>query len=131
MNQEEKITIVGVVGSRTLSVPDLGKFLPPDTEEIVSGRAKGVDTSARLYALENNLKLTEFLPDYKRYGQGAPLKRNIQIIEHSQLVLIFWDGKSTGTKHVIENCKKLGVPSQIYIMTEGSWVLFTEDVNVT
>ena len=37
---------VAVIGSRGLTVPDLDKYLPPDTTEIVSGGAKGVDTSA-------------------------------------------------------------------------------------
>ncbi len=59
---------------------------------IVSGGAAGVDTSARAYALSHNLKLTEFLPEYQKYGRAAPLKRNLSIIEYSDLVLAFWDG---------------------------------------
>ena len=101
---------VAVIGSRGISVPDLGKYLPPETTEIVSGGAKGVDTSAREYATAHNIKLTEFLPEYGKYGRGAPLKRNIQIIEYADLVLAFWDGKSRGTKYVIDNCEKRGVP---------------------
>lgn len=38
---------VAVVGSRGLHVEDLGRYLPADTTEIVSGGAVGVDTSAR------------------------------------------------------------------------------------
>ena len=37
---------VAVIGSRGLTVNDLGKYLPPDTTEIVSGGAKGIDTCA-------------------------------------------------------------------------------------
>lgn len=53
---------VAVVGSRGLFVDDLEKYLPEDTTEIVSGGAKGIDASARKYALSHNikLKLTEF-----------------------------------------------------------------------
>lgn len=43
---EVKTMKVAVIGSRGLTVPDLDKYLPPDTTEIVSGGAKGVDTSA-------------------------------------------------------------------------------------
>lgn len=106
---------VAVIGSRGLTVSDLGKYLPENTDEIVSGGAMGVDTSARQYALAHNIKLTEFLPEYKKYGKKAPLKRNITIIEYSDLVLAFWDGKSHGTKFVIDNCRKLGVDVKVYI----------------
>ena len=101
---------IAVIGSRNITVPDLGKYLPPGTTEIVSGGARGVDTSAREYALANNLKLTEFLPEYEKYGRGAPLRRNITIIENADAVLAFWDGASRGTKYVIDNCNKRGIP---------------------
>ncbi len=104
---------VAVIGSRGLTVKDLGKYLPEDTTEIVSGGAKGVDTSAREYALAHGIKLTEFLPDYKKYGRSAPLKRNITIIENADLVLAFWDGQSRGTKFVIDNCRERGVPVRV------------------
>ena len=99
---------VAVIGSRGLTVDNLGDYLPDGTDEIVSGGAKGIDTCAAEFAREHNLKLTEFLPDYKRFGKGAPLKRNISIIEYADTVLAFWDGKSKGTAFVIENAKNLG-----------------------
>ncbi len=100
---------VAVIGSRGLSVSNLGKYLPRDTTEIISGGAKGVDASARNYALAHGIQLTEFLPNYQRYGRGAPLRRNMEILANADLVLAFWDGKSRGTKFVIDQCRKLGV----------------------
>ena len=104
---------VAVIGSRNLTVPNLGDYLPEGTTELVSGGARGVDSSAKEYAEAHGIKLTEFLPDYSRFGRGAPLKRNLQIIEYADSVLAFWDGKSRGTKYVIDNCKKLGKPVRI------------------
>ena len=98
-----------------MSVLDLEKYLPEGTTEIVSGGARGVDTSAKEYALAHGLKLTEFLPEYNKFGRGAPLKRNITIIEYADLVLAFWDGKSHGTKFVIDNCKERGVPVKVFL----------------
>ena len=107
---------VGVIGSRGLTVDNLEQYLPENTTEIVSGGAKGIDTCAREYALSHDIKLTEFLPEYSRYGRGAPLKPNLQIIIYSDLVIAFWDGQSKGTKNVIENCKKLNVKVDVHII---------------
>lgn len=104
---------VAIIGSRNLNITNLEEYIPENISEIVSGGAKGVDTSAKEYALKNNIPFTEFLPDYKRFGKGAPLKRNLQIIEYADMVIAFWDGKSHGTKYVIDNCSKLNKPVKI------------------
>ena len=106
---------VAVIGSRGLLVDDLEDYLPEETTEIISGGARGEDASAKAYALQHGLKLTEYLPEYARYGRTAPLKRNITIIENADLVLAFWDGASRGTKYVIDNCKKRNIPVKIYM----------------
>ena len=105
---------VAVIGSRGLRVDHLENYLPEGTTEIVSGGARGIDTCARNYAQQHGLKLTEFLPEYGRYGRGAPLRRNITIIEYADQVLAFWDGQSRGTKYVIDNCKKRNIPVTVY-----------------
>lgn len=104
---------VAVIGSRGLNINHLEEYLPPDTEEIISGGAKGIDACARAYARANGIKLTEFLPEYHKYGRSAPLKRNIQIVESSDLVLAFWDGTSRGTKFVIDACETRNIPIKI------------------
>ena len=111
---------VAVIGSRGLHVDHLEDYLPKDTTEIVSGGARGIDTCAKDYALRHELKLTEFLPEYEKYGRGAPLRRNITIIEYADFVLAFWDGRSRGTKYVIDNCKKRNIPVAVYQPAAGS-----------
>lgn len=81
---------IAIVGSRTITDIDLSKYIPKEATEIVSGGAKGIDTLARNYAIENNLKLTEFLPEYEKYARFAPLKRNETIVKYSDMVYIFW-----------------------------------------
>lgn len=110
------------MGSRNLFVNDLGEYLPENTTEIVSGGARGIDSCARgidscarNYALCNQLKITEFLPNYQKYGRSAPIKRNLQIISYADIVIAFWDGKSKGTKFVIETCKKINKPLKIML----------------
>lgn len=109
---------VAVIGSRGLRVDNLEKYLPKETTEIVSGGARGIDACAREYAVRNNIKLTEFLPEYEKYGRSAPIKHNLLIIDYADYVLAFWDGKSHGTKYVIDNCKKKNKPVRVLIEIE-------------
>ena len=106
---------VAVIGSRGLIVNDLGKYLPENTTEIISGGARGIDNCAREYALAHGIKLTEFLPEYEKYGRSAPLKRNIKIIKRADIVLAFWDGESRGTKFVIDKCDKMRVRCLVFM----------------
>lgn len=98
---------VAIIGSRNLTVDNLKDYLPDDTDEIISGGAKGIDTCAEKYALENGIKLTVYKPNYERYQRGAPLIRNKTIVENSDLIVAFWDGKSRGTKFVIDYAQKM------------------------
>lgn len=107
---------IAIIGSRNLSA-DLAQYVPQGVTEIVSGGAAGIDTVARSYALANSIKLTEFLPEYTKYGRGAPLKRNETIIDYADEVLAIWDGKSRGTKHVIDRCKKQGKVCKVILLT--------------
>lgn len=107
---------VAVIGSRELTINGLEKYLPPETTEIVSGGAKGVDTCAENYAKQKNIKIKIFLPEYEKYGKSAPLKRNIQIIDYADTVVAFWNGKSRGTKYVIDKCKEKGKKIKVYML---------------
>ncbi len=106
---------IAVIGSRNIKNIDLTNFIPKNTTEIISGGAVGVDSLAREYAIANGIKLTEIKPEYNLYKKGAPLKRNLKIIQNSELVLAFWDGKSRGTKFVIDTCHRLEIPVRVYI----------------
>ena len=56
---------VAIVGSRGVFDICLEKYVTTE-DEIVSGRAVGVDRCAAEYARKNGMKLTEFLPQYNR-----------------------------------------------------------------
>ena len=103
---------IAVVGSRSIASVDLSPYLS-DCDEIVSGGARGIDTCAAEYAKAHGIKLTEFLPEYERYGRGAPIVRNRLIVDYADQILIFWDGKSRGTTSVIQYAKDLEKPYRI------------------
>ncbi|WP_249298787.1 SLOG family protein [Feifania hominis] len=102
---------VAIIGSRKApeSVYELlAQYVPLNASEIVSGGAVGIDRLAERYARENGLALKTFLPNYHKYAKSAPLERNRQIVAYSDLVLAVWDGKSPGTKFVINYCLEQG-----------------------
>lgn len=104
---------VAVVGSRNLTNIELERYISEDVEEIVSGGAVGVDLCAAEYAVRKGIKLTEFLPQYERYGRAAPIVRNKNIVDYSDKVIVFWNGTSKGTQSVIKYAKKIGKPLEV------------------
>ena len=108
---------VAIVGSRSITVSDIGKYVS-DGDEIVSGGAKGVDLCAAQYAKKNGLKLSEFLPEYNRYGRAAPIIRNKQIVDYADKIIVFWDGKSKGSFSVIEYAQKIGKKCEVVIVRD-------------
>ena len=105
---------VAIVGSRKVNISDIGKYIS-GAEEIVSGGAAGVDCCAAEYARKNGIKLTEFLPQYERYGRAAPVVRNKEIVDYSDKIIAFWNGSSRGTLSVIKYAQKTGTPCDIII----------------
>ena len=99
---------LAIVGSRNICDIDISKYILEKPSEIISGGAKGIDTLAAQYAKRNGIPLTEFLPDYEKYGRAAPIVRNKQIVSSADVVLALWDGKSRGTLSSINYAKKLG-----------------------
>ena len=55
---------VAVIGSRGITKCDLASYLPENTDEIVSGGAKGIDTCAREYANKNGISIIGDIPIY-------------------------------------------------------------------
>ena len=72
-----------------------------------------MDSIAELYAKQNNIKCSVFLPQYETYGKRAPLIRNNVILENSDAILAIWDGESKGTLYTINRAKKLGLKVMI------------------
>jgi len=76
---------------------------------VVSGMAKGVDTLAVRYAIENDLPCDRFPAEWSRCGRSAGYRRNVQMAQNADALIAIWDGKSPGTWHMIDVAKARGL----------------------
>jgi hypothetical protein len=73
-----------------------------DDIEVVSGTAMGADQLGEKYAKECGYALKEFPADWEEFGKAAGHIRNRQMGDYADALIAFWDGKSKGTKGMIE-----------------------------
>ena len=95
-----------IVGSRSINDFDLSGYITDEVDTIISGGAGGVDSLAEKYADAHRLSKYILRPKYKLYGRAAPLKRNEEMVEIADAVLIIWDGKSKGTRYTLNYAQK-------------------------
>lgn len=76
---------------------------------VISGGAKGVDALGEKYSEEMMLNLTIFRADWQTHGRAAGPIRNRKMAENADALIAVWDGKSRGTKNMIETATKLGL----------------------
>ncbi|MEG1999916.1 MAG: SLOG family protein [Evtepia sp.] len=107
---------VAIIGSRGIHSLDLSTFVPENCTLIVSGGAMGVDTLAEQYAAQHKIQTMIIRPDYKKYGRSAPIRRNNSIVDHSDMVLAFWDGESRGTKYTIDYANAQRKPVKVVVI---------------
>jgi hypothetical protein len=69
--------------------------------EIVSGGARGADKLGERYASEKGYPLKKFPADWEKFGKSAGYKRNKEMAEYADSLIVFWDGISKGTKNMI------------------------------
>lgn len=82
--------------------------------EIISGMAKGGDTLGIRYAEEHKLTMVLYPANWKKYPRMAGILRNMNMLVTATHLVAFWDGKSHGTKHMIEIAKAKGIPVWIF-----------------
>jgi len=80
-----------------------------DDITIISGKAKGADSLAIKLAREYGLDLITKPADWDKYGRSAGFIRNVEMADIATHLLAFWDGKSRGTRHMIETAKTKGL----------------------
>jgi hypothetical protein len=77
--------------------------------EVVSGGAAGVDKFGEKYANRNDIPLKIFLADWEKKKASAGIIRNAEMANYAEALIAVWDGKSKGTKNMIEIAGRKGL----------------------
>ena len=95
----------------------LGQFYNQHCDEdvtLISGGARGADKMAESFARSPfGWPIKQFIPDWDTLGKSAGYIRNQQMADNATHLIAFWDGKSKGTKHMIDIAKKKGLDVEV------------------
>ena len=83
-----------------ISCPFLAKI-----DVVISGHARGADRYGEIFAREMNVPVILFPADWGKYGKCAGFIRNKEMAKQADALIAVWDGKSKGTKHMIEQAR--------------------------
>lgn len=109
--------LVLVCGSRSWHDDETMRYrlrdLPP-ASVIVHGAARGADAMAAQIARSLGIVERGYPADWRTFGKRAGVLRNLALLEmEPNLVIAFWDGRSTGTRHVILEAAKRHIPTEV------------------
>ena len=82
--------------------------------EVVCGMAIGADLAGKAWAEDRGIPIKEFPANWSKYGKRAGILRNIEMGDYADELVALWDGKSRGTKHMIDYMTKLGKPTHVH-----------------
>jgi len=83
--------------------------------EVVSGGAKGVDYLGEVYASSCGIPLKKFSADWNKHGKAAGPIRNGEMAEYADALIAIWDGRSKGTKDMINKAFNKGLKVAVYM----------------
>ena len=83
---------------------------------VSGGHYKGADKLGEQYAIEKKIKIIKFPADWMKYGKAAGPKRNKQMAIYADALIAFWDGKSIGTKNMIQQAKHNQLETRIILI---------------
>jgi hypothetical protein len=105
---------LAIVGSRTYTNYESFKqhmseyvSIRGSPKQIISGGALGADTLAERYAHENKIPIIIYHAEWNKYGKGAGMLRNTDIVHASTHVIAFPSRTGRGTQDTINKAKKL------------------------
>lgn len=72
---------------------------------VVCGMARGPDLAGREWATWHGIDVVEMPAQWDRHGNAAGPLRNAEMARIADRLLAFWDGKSGGTRDMIDKMR--------------------------
>lgn len=85
----------------------------PVNVEIVSGGANGADKLGERWAESLAFPVKRFPADWNKHGKSAGPIRNEEMAKYATHCVVFWDGKSRGSKNMIDTAAKYKLPTRV------------------
>jgi hypothetical protein len=89
---------------------------------VVSGKSKGIDLLGERWAEENEKPVKLFPADWKAHPRAAGPIRNRKMAEFAGALIAIWDGRSRGTKNMIQEAQKRNLQVYIHRVEQTWWV---------
>jgi hypothetical protein len=86
---------------------------------VSGGCNEGADAQAHLVAALIGAELVEYKADWDTHGRAAGPIRNTDIVNDSDMVVAYWDGKSTGTNDTVTKARK--AKKWVIVLTPGEF----------
>lgn len=85
--------------------------------EVVSGMAQGADCAGFAWGSGKDIPIKDFRPDWKKYGKKAGILRNTEMALYADRGICFYDGYSSGTKHMLREMKRLKKSVHVFMLS--------------
>jgi hypothetical protein len=82
---------------------------------VISGTANGADKLGEQYAKDHGFKIVRMPAQWDTHGKSAGYKRNVEMADACDAIVVFWDGISKGTKHMYDIGKRKSIPTTVVI----------------
>ncbi len=128
-NKEQyRVIVAGSSGFR-----DYGKFkercdyflsskIKTNNVVILVGTSRDTKEMIETYCVERDITFEPFEAEWERYAQGAPSKCTEAMLKHADAAIVFWDGVSKHTQHLISSAKQKEIKVAVIsvIVVQGS-----------
>ena len=85
----------------------------PHGTTVISGNVSGLCQFVQTESKRKGISVLMFNPQWQRYKKRAIIRYLTDIVESSDRIVVFWDGKSEGSKNLISMARKKGKPLQV------------------
>lgn len=123
-----------IAGSRSVTPSEFASAMSKSklivlADEIVTGKAPGVDTFGELYGLFFGIPIKEFPADWEntnvpdafvkkrkdgsKYNVKAGFMRNTEMARYADALVLIWKNKSNGSKDMLDKAKEFGLKIEV------------------